>query len=109
MRFSIASSLVLLAGAASAASTWGFSDAVVKVASKADESKEFSFSDKQKVTEAVRLGQGDKLKVSLTAKDGSKAKRPHQAFLLVKESSGLEAPFPLEVKDSGKGAVELVR
>jgi oligosaccharyltransferase complex subunit delta (ribophorin II) len=36
MRFSIASTLVLLAGAASAASSWGFSDGKVTVKSKAD-------------------------------------------------------------------------
>lgn len=54
------------------------------------------------------MGHQDKLKVTLTTKDGSKAKRPHQAFLIVKEASGLEAPFPLNVKDSGKGTVEIV-
>lgn len=58
---------------------------------------------------ALTLGHQDKLKVTLTTKDGSKAKRPHQAFLVVKEASGLEAPFPLTVKDSGKATVEIVR
>lgn len=56
----------------------------------------------------LTLGHQDKLKVTLTTKDGSTAKRPHQAFLVVKEASGLEAPFPLTVKDSGKGTVEIV-
>lgn len=67
------------------------------------------FSDKERVKQAVTLGPLDTIKVSLTTKDGSKAKRPHQAFLLVKEASGLEAPFPLTIKESGKATVEFVR
>ncbi|KAG5979624.1 hypothetical protein E4U55_004952 [Claviceps digitariae] len=40
--------------------------------------------------------------------EGSVAKRPHQAFLVVREAaSGLEAPFPLTVKGSGKGMVQI--
>ena len=70
---------------------------------------ESSFTDKQRVTKSITLGHADTIKVSLTAKEGSKAKRPHQAFLVIKEASGLEAPFPLTVKDSGKGTVEIVR
>lgn len=46
--------------------------------------------------------------MSLTTKEGSKPKRPHQAFLVIKESSGLEAPFALAVKESGKGTVQIV-
>ncbi len=50
------------------------------------------------------------LKLSLTAEEGGKAKRPHQAFLVLRETaSGLEAPFPLTIKESGKGSVKLVR
>ena len=56
----------------------------------------------------ITLGHQDTIRVSLTTKEGSKAKRPHQAFLIVKESSGLEAPYPLTVKESGKGTVEIV-
>lgn len=58
---------------------------------------------------AFTLGPADTIRVSLTTKDGSTAKRPHQAFLVVRESSGLEAPYPLSVKESGKGTVEIVR
>lgn len=57
----------------------------------------------------VTLGFQDTIRVSLTTKDGAKAKRPHQAFLIVKESTGLEAPFPLTIKESGKGTVDIVR
>ena len=66
-------------------------------------------SEKSPLSKPVSLGSKDLLKVSLTAKEGGKGKRPHQAFLLVKETeTGLEAPFPLTVKDSGKGVVEIV-
>lgn len=67
------------------------------------------FTDKDRVKLAVTLGSADKIKVSVTTKEGSKAKRPHQAFLVLKEASGLEAPYPLTVKESGKGTVEIVR
>lgn len=67
------------------------------------------FNGAERVRNTLTLGHQDKLKVTVITKDGSKPKRPHQAFLVVKESlSGLEAPFPLTVKDSGKGSVEIV-
>jgi oligosaccharyltransferase complex subunit delta (ribophorin II) len=45
----------------------------------------------------------------LTAKEDGVAKRPHQAFVVLKDvDTGLEAPFPLTVKDSGKGVVQIV-
>jgi hypothetical protein len=66
-------------------------------------------SDKSPLLKPVSLGFKDLLKVSLTAKEGGRAKRPHQAFLIIKETdTGLEAPFPLTLKDSGKGIVEIV-
>ena len=59
---------------------------------------------------ALALDTADTLKVSLTATEGGKARRPHQAFVVLKEEdSGLEISFPLSVKDNGKGAVEIVR
>lgn len=46
----------------------------------------------------------------LTAKDNGQAKRPHQAFVVLQEQeSGLEAPFPLTVKENGKAVVQIVR
>ncbi|KEY68372.1 hypothetical protein S7711_01150 [Stachybotrys chartarum IBT 7711] len=107
MRFSIASTLVLLAGAASAASSWGFSDGKVTVKSKADGSVTEKFSVQDRVKKPIKLGHADSLKVTLTTKEGSRAKRPHQAFLVVKESSGLEAPYALTLKESGTGSVEI--
>jgi len=112
MRLSIASTLALLAGAASAASSWGFSDGKVELSSKSSSdsaTRTYTFTDKERIKDTVTLGHTDKIKVSLTAKDGSKAKRPHQAFLLVKEASGLEAPYALNVKESGKGTVEITQ
>lgn len=55
------------------------------------------------------LGATDTIKIILTAKDNGNAKRPHQAFLVLKdEDSGLEAPFPLTVKDTGKAVGQIV-
>ncbi|KAK5992497.1 Ribophorin II [Cladobotryum mycophilum] len=109
MRFSIAPILLALASAANAASTWGFSDGTVTISTKGGSNVVEKFSTTERVQDALTLGHQDKLKVTLTTKDGSKAKRPHQAFLIVKESSGLEAPFPLILKESGKGTVEITQ
>lgn len=67
------------------------------------------FGHKSPFETPISLAAQDTLTISLTAKDSGKAKRPHQAFLLLKDESGLEAPFPLSVKDSGKAKVQLVR
>ncbi len=48
--------------------------------------------------------------MSLTTKENGSAKRPHQAFLLLREvDTGLEAPFVFTVKESGKASVDVVR
>ncbi len=58
----------------------------------------------------MTLGTTNTLKLSLTVKDNGKGKRPHQAFLVLQEQeSGLEAPFPLTVKDTGKAVAQIVR
>ncbi|KAG5995062.1 hypothetical protein E4U52_000414 [Claviceps spartinae] len=108
MRVSIASTVVALAGAAqAAASAWTFADASVSVGKASDKVTE-KFTDANRVKKALALGHRDTLRVSLTTKEGSAAKRPHQAFLVVKEAvSGLEAPFPLTVKESGKAMVQI--
>lgn len=67
------------------------------------------FGPKSPLETPITLNAQDTITVSLTAKDSGKAKRPHQAFLLLKDESGLEAPFPLSVKDSGKAKVQIVR
>lgn len=51
----------------------------------------------------------DTLRITLTTQEDSSAKRPHQAFLLLKDSqSGLDISYPFTVKENGKSRVELV-
>ncbi|KAL2143559.1 hypothetical protein VTI28DRAFT_10345 [Corynascus sepedonium] len=112
MRFtqSIAPALLLLAtGVAQAASSWGFDDGSVQIAAKkgGDSIKE-KFDRESPLTKPLSLGSTDTLKVLLTAKEDGKGKRPHQAFLVLQEpGSGLEAPFPLTVKETGKAVVQI--
>ncbi|GAB0133237.1 hypothetical protein EsDP_00001649 [Epichloe bromicola] len=106
MRISIASTVIALAGAARAASVWTFSDASVSVGTASDKAVE-KFTSTNRVKKTLTLGHQETLKVSLTTKEGSTAKRPHQAFLVVREASGLEAPFPLTIKESGKAVVQI--
>lgn len=66
------------------------------------------FTDKLPVASPLSLSNTDSLKVVLTAKENGKGKRPHQAFLLIGEpETGLEAPFPFEVRGDGKSKVEV--
>lgn len=61
------------------------------------------------LSKTIPLGGADTLRVILTAQEGSSAKRPHQAFLLLKDNeSGLDISYPFSVKDNGKSRVELV-
>ncbi|KAI5864788.1 Oligosaccharyltransferase subunit Ribophorin II-domain-containing protein [Durotheca rogersii] len=110
----VPSLLLLAAGAVQAAPSWGFDDAKLTVSPKkaAVDAKEKGiqqFSDKSPVPQTpVVFDNTDTLKLLLTAKEGGKAKRPHQAFLVLREPiSGLEAPFPLTVKESGRAIVEI--
>ena len=65
--------------------------------------------ENQPLSQAVQLGASDTLKIVLTTQEGKSAKRPHQAFLNLKDGdTGLETSFALTVKDSGKGKLELV-
>lgn len=62
------------------------------------------------LSKPVSLGSASTLKLVLTAKDNGNGKRPHQAFLVLQDQdTGLEAPFPLTVKESGKATVQIVR
>ncbi|KAK3336149.1 Oligosaccharyltransferase subunit Ribophorin II-domain-containing protein [Cercophora scortea] len=114
MRFlqQFASALLLVAaGTAQAAASWGFDDASVTVIAKkaAEGGSKAKLSQKTPLAIPIALGSLDTLKVLLTAKDAGSAKRPHQAFLVLKEqASGLEAPFPLNVKENGKAVVQIV-
>ena len=66
-------------------------------------------AERKALSQPVPLGSSDTLKVLLTAQENKKGKRPHQAFLLFKDSdSGLETSYPFSVKESGKGKIEIV-
>ncbi|OLN81711.1 Dolichyl-diphosphooligosaccharide-protein glycosyltransferase subunit SWP1 [Colletotrichum chlorophyti] len=96
------------AGAAQAASSWGFDSATVSITGKGKDATKEKLSTSSPLKTVLSLGPKDTLKVILTAKEGDNAKRPHQAFLILKETkTGLEAPFPLEVKDTGRGVVDI--
>ncbi|KAI1802905.1 Oligosaccharyltransferase subunit Ribophorin II-domain-containing protein [Daldinia bambusicola] len=108
----VAPLLLLATGTAQAASSWGFDDAKLTVTAKKAGTKDKDvrqFNDKSPVLQTpVVLDSSDSLKVLLTAKEDGKGKRPHQAFLVLREpASGLEAPFPLTVKENGKATVEI--
>ncbi|KAF4967589.1 hypothetical protein FSARC_4886 [Fusarium sarcochroum] len=107
MRFSIASSLLFLTSVASAASSWSFTDGSVTVGSKKAQSVTEKFSEQKPTKNVLVLGHTDTIKVSLTTTEDGKAKRPHQAFLILTESTGLESPYPLDIKSSGKGTVDI--
>ncbi|PHH66266.1 hypothetical protein CDD81_7859 [Ophiocordyceps australis] len=109
MRFLTASVLVAAAaGTVRAVTSWDFSDASATVTSKKDDDVVQSFTSSEQVKQTITLGYDGALKLSLTTKEGTKPKRPHQAFLMVKEpSSGLETSFPLKVKDSGKATAQI--
>jgi oligosaccharyltransferase complex subunit delta (ribophorin II) len=110
MRFSIAPALLLLAGAADAATKWTFSDAVVKVVAKGADTVTYKFTETEAAKAAVKLGPTGMIKLSLTTKEGSKAKKPHQAFVVLSDSeTGLEVPFPLTLKESGAGSVDIAQ
>ncbi|MCJ1258983.1 hypothetical protein MMC24_006817 [Lignoscripta atroalba] len=103
----IASSAILGA----AASSWGFGDATISVQGKGT-GVGGSFKERliegKSLSKPVELGGSDTLKIIITTQEDKKSKRPHQAFLLVKDSTtGLETSYSFSVKESGKGKVEL--
>ena len=112
------------------AASWGFNDATISVHGKkagvggGEKQKylkiaprccllrltwPFSLVENKSLPEPISLGESDTLKILLTANEGKKASRPHQAFLLLREpKSNLDTSFPLSIKDSGKGKLEMV-
>lgn len=66
-------------------------------------------TENKSLPDPISLGASETLKIVLTTNEDKKASRPHQAFLLLREpKSNLDTSFPLSVKESGKGKVELV-
>ncbi|KAI2472563.1 Oligosaccharyltransferase subunit Ribophorin II-domain-containing protein [Annulohypoxylon bovei var. microspora] len=115
MRFlhSFVAPLLLAAGAAQAASSWGFDDAKLTVSGKkaggGKEKDVREFDGKSAfLPKPVVFDTADTFKLKLKTQENGKGRRAHQAFLVFREpTSGLEAPFPLTVKDSGKATVEI--
>lgn len=69
----------------------------------------YRLSSSKPLSKPVSFSDIDTLRVALTVQEGSSAKRPHQAFLLLSDAqSGLDISYPFTVKDSGKARVELV-
>ncbi|KAJ5622353.1 hypothetical protein N7528_005585 [Penicillium herquei] len=106
----------LLASAAlpvAAASAWGFTDATVAVQPKGagvNSGFKESLSSSKPLSQPVSFAGADTLRVILTTQEGSSAKRPHQAFLLLKDSqTGLDISYPFTVKENGKSRVELTQ
>ena len=113
-----------------AAASWGFTDATVSIQGKGTgvgggvkEKYDFDRSSASgtglttphrlvahtSLPKAVQLGAADTLKIILTTQEGKTAKRPHQAFLLLKDAdTGLDISYPFSVKESGKAKVDLV-
>ena len=66
-------------------------------------------SPSKSLNKPVQLGSTENLKILLTTKEDNKVKRPHQAFLQVKDSSSnLETSFAFQIKENGKAKVDLV-
>ncbi|KAH7379695.1 Oligosaccharyltransferase subunit Ribophorin II-domain-containing protein [Cadophora sp. MPI-SDFR-AT-0126] len=114
MRFllSLLPSLLLLGAGVAEAASWGFDEAVISVTGKGGAGSAFKdkLSDHVPLKKPVTLGAADALKIVLTATEGGKAKRPHQAFLLLRDQdTGLEAAYPFSVKENGKGKVDFTQ
>jgi oligosaccharyltransferase complex subunit delta (ribophorin II) len=118
------------------ASSWGFNDATVSISGKGTSGglKEkydrlrgpdcvihlpqdvliliilLRLTAHKPLAKTVTLGPSDSLKIVLTTQEDGKARRPHQAFLSIEDTtSGLETSYLLTVKESGKAKVDLVR
>lgn len=116
-----------------AASSWGFEDGTVSIIGKktgvggglkekyvltaacnircgcADMYIVFRLAENKALSKPVSVGASETLRIILTTREDRKAKRPHQAFLNLKDpKSNLETSYAFQVKESGKGKVELV-
>lgn len=61
------------------------------------------------MSQVIKLGEPYTLKVTLTTREGESPKKPHQAFLQLKDpDTGLDISYPFNVKDNGKAKLELV-
>ncbi|KAL9102229.1 MAG: hypothetical protein Q9163_002611 [Psora crenata] len=115
MRNNILSLLLfgLLATICNAVSSWGFQDASISIHSK-EPGVDRGLKEKENILvnqplkKPLALGTQDTLKILLTTTEDGKPKRPHQTFLHVSDpESNLETSFVFQVKESGKGTLQL--
>jgi hypothetical protein len=66
------------------------------------------FKNQEPAKDALILGKADTIKVTLTTTEDSEAKRPHQAFIVITEPTGIEVALPLDIKSSGKAVASFV-
>ncbi|RMZ91058.1 hypothetical protein DV736_g1696, partial [Chaetothyriales sp. CBS 134916] len=94
-----------------AAPSWSFSDATLTVQAKGSgvgTGLKEKLAPNKPLSSVVALGAADTLKIVLTTQTGGTGKRPHQAFLLLEDPrTKLDISYPFNVKESGKGKVEL--
>ncbi|WEW59525.1 hypothetical protein PRK78_004999 [Emydomyces testavorans] len=94
-----------------AAASWGFSDATLSIQQKGagvGGGLKEKLSDKKPLSKPIPLGQSDTLKLLLTAQEGRTPKKPHQAFLLLRDpASDLDISYALAMKENGKARLEL--
>ncbi|KAF2152029.1 hypothetical protein K461DRAFT_242827 [Myriangium duriaei CBS 260.36] len=114
MRCSISKLISLSALAVSTVSAaWRFQDGSVSIQTKGagvGSGQKETLSSNSERSKVLSLGVADTLKIVLTTLDGSTPKRPHQAFLTLRQQEKeLEESFPLSVKDNGKAKVELTQ
>ncbi|WPH02090.1 Hypothetical protein R9X50_00494500 [Acrodontium crateriforme] len=110
----IALGLVSLSSVVLAASEWSFQDATLYVQAKGagvgKPIKETLVPGATGLSFPVGLSSADTLKIVLTTTENGKPKRPHQAFLNLRElETGLEENIAFTLKDNGKGKVELTQ
>ncbi|KAK6380238.1 uncharacterized protein PV06_05607 [Exophiala oligosperma] len=98
---------------AAVAASWTFTEGSVSVATKGagvGGGLKEQLAPSKALSKPVKLGAADTLKVILTTQDGKTTKRPHQAFLLVQDSSKkLDISYPFSIKESGKAKLELTQ
>ncbi|KAF3909270.1 hypothetical protein ABW20_dc0106856 [Dactylellina cionopaga] len=107
----LAAGLLLGQWASAITPDWTFTDATLQLSQKGGEAgPKQSFSPKFPISDPLTLKTTDAIKILLTTKEGGKAKRPHQLFLLIKDSeSNLESFFSFDVKESGKARLDLTQ
>ncbi|QIW97569.1 hypothetical protein AMS68_003087 [Peltaster fructicola] len=106
--------LISLLTTVTAAASWTFDDGQLSIRGKnaAVDSgvKEKLSATKALSSNAITLAPSDALKITLTTKEGSSTKKPHQAFLSLRDTTtGLEDAYAFSVKENGKAKLEITQ